>query len=422
MSTNVEVIAQPTHQWTEVGVQSLQADKAALREARIKQCWEFYNAEKRGLTEFLLNNLLVEDYRKAVPAALEHLTKNFHRFGGRTRGEFLAWAAKRLRNLPELKHYATLRDFLMVGIEDFEKTSKADLDSFTYTRHDAPFGPEYQVPIPTKDGPVIWRLRDLDFARGLWPVVVKKTTSGKLYIAKVIQNHVVPVHRLFFRLDPHDVVRSHDGDYTNMSMHPLSQQVSVFMGDWEKPDEKSKSKLVPAKGTKILHTELRQSWVPNLYIAHDRWGAPNTQADERQEKFEGTRMSQPIEAQTEDGDKVMLEFGGWSEGTVSCQDVVRATLEGKNTPATWRKLDREDKRESAGVQHDMTVATIRDTNRDKDRAMDGDVAGLLEQARLPAPDRPSLVEDVEVLEAEMEKALEREPKYLSPRFGVFSTS
>lgn len=268
-----QATAQPTHAWTASGIQSVQA-AIRTREERIAQCWEFYNAEKRGLAAFLLNNLLVEDWQKAVPAALEHLTKNFHRFGGRTRGDFLLWAAKRLRNLPELRHYTTLRDFLIVGIDDFQVKAQADLSDFTYTRHDAVFGAEFQVPVPYKDGPVIWRLHDLDFARSLWPVVVRKTTAGKFYFAKIVQGHEIAVHRLLFRLDPHDVVLAHDGDYTNMSMYPWSQKVEVFWGDWEKPYKKSKSKLIPAKGMRPMHTELRQSWVPKSLCCSRPLGRP----------------------------------------------------------------------------------------------------------------------------------------------------
>ena len=74
---------------------------------------------------------------------------------------------------------------------------------------------------------------------------------------------------------------------------------------------------------------------------------------------------------------------------VSTADAVRPLVANKNSPV-WEKLDRADKFESAGVQHDMAVSTIRDTNRDADQARDGDVAG--EERRAPA-NHASLVDD-----------------------------
>jgi len=371
---------------------------ACQRWLRLKQCRELFEKEQEGLRDFLINNLVVEDWESAVPKALQHLTENVHRFGGKTRGDFLVWAAKRLRRLPELRHYATLRDYLSIGIDDFEsKSAKDALADFTFTAHDTVFGMEYHIPIATESGPVIWRVLDLDWAKSIWPVVVQRTSSGKPYLAKIVRGHTVLVHRLLFKLNPHDVVVSHDGDYTNFSMYPYSQKVEAFWGDWEKPSEKSKSALIPAKGMKPMHTEIRQAWLPNLYLAHDRWGVSNSLADDRQETFEETRMFQPLQVEDED-EKKALEFGGMPSGyaaPVATQDVVRATLAGKNTPVTWKKLDREDQFESTGVQKEMASATIRDINREIDQAQSGDEAGE-ERKNVIVANRPTLVDEVEM--------------------------
>jgi len=207
-----------------------------------------------------------------------------------------------------------------------------------------------------------------------------------------VRRQTIFVHRLFFDIKMGDVIRAFDGDFTNHSLYPFSRHTEVFWGDWKNPEKTHKSKLVRAEGTKPILTELRQEWVPNLYVAHDT--RANASAQDRQTKFEETRMLQPLEFTDEDGTKNQVDFGGMSSGylsPVSTVDVVRPLVANKNSPA-WEKLNRADERESEGVQHDMTVAMIRDTNRDKDRAMDGDVAG---EEHAPAPDRASLVNDAE---------------------------
>jgi hypothetical protein len=362
---------------------------------RVRQCEKFFRAEKGGIVEFLAESLLIEDWQTETNAALQQLSDNFHFFGGKTRGDFLLWAAKRLNNLPALKKHATLRDYIAMGIDDFDDT-KPDMSDFKFTEHAMPFGKEYHVQL---EGGHVWRVRDLRDARALWPVHVR-TVKGTPYLVKLVQGHTIYVHRLFFRIEIDDVVRAFDGDYLNMSLYPFSRHTEVYWGDWATPEKTHKSKLIRAEGTKPILTSLKQEWVPNLHISHD---TNNASAQDRQTKFEKTRMLQPLELEDDDGEKKQVNFGGMSTGyasPVSTSDVVRPIVANKNTPA-WVKLDREDKFESEGVQYDMAVATIRDRNREADHAQDGDVAGLKEQVRPPAPDRASLVEDVAAMEAEI---------------------
>jgi hypothetical protein len=372
---------------------------ACKRWLRVRQAEKFYKKEKDGIAEFLAESLLVEDWQTEANAALQHLVENFHFFGGKSRGDFILWAAKRLNNLPSLKKHATLRDFINMGIDDFDDT-KPDLSDFKFTEHEMPFGREFHIPL---EGGHVWRVRDLKSAKALWPVHIRKV-DGTPYVVKVVQGHTVFVHRLFFKIGIGDVVRAFDGDYLNMSLYPFSRHEEAYWADWQNPEKTHKSKLIRASGTKPIYTKLTQQWVSNLHISHDTESSQS--ARDQQEKFDNKNMRQSLELENGDGDTEALEFGGYSSGyasPVSSQEVVRATLAGKNTPA-WVKLDREDKFESAGVQHDMAIAAIRDRNRDADHAQDGDVAGLLEQVRQPAPDRASLVEDVAAVEEELVKA------------------
>jgi hypothetical protein len=368
---------------------------------RVRQCEKFFKAEKDGIAEFLADNLCVEDWQAEVRDALQHLVENFHLFGGKTRGDFWVWAARRLRRLPALMNHATLRDYILLGIEDFDD-AKPDLSDFKFTTHEMPFGKEYHIQL---EGGHVWRIRDLKQAKALWPVRVM-TVNGTAYLTKVVRGHTVFVHRLFFRIEIGDVVRAFDGDYLNMSVYPFSRHVECYWGDWKDPQKKNESKdklkLIRAEGTKTIYTELRQQWVPNLHVAHDVQS--NASAQDRQTKFEETCMFQPLEVENEDGESQTLDFGGTPTGygnPVSTADVVRPVKQ--DTPAR-EKLDRADERESEGVRHDMTVSAIRDYNRDADQAQDGDVAGLKEQVRQPEPDRLTLVDDVAAVEAEIEES------------------
>ena len=378
---------------------------------RVRQCDKFFRTDKAGIAQFLAESLLIEDWYTESNAALQQLVENFHFFGGKTRGDFLLWCAKRLNNLPALKKHATLRDYIALGIEDFEDT-KPDLSDFKFTEHLMPFGKEYHIPL---EGGHVWRVLDLRYAKGLWPVHVR-VVDGTPYVVKIVQGRTVFVHRLLFKIEIGDVVRASDGDYLNMSLYPFSRRKEAFWADWKDPkkknESKDKSKLIRASGTKPIYTKLVQAWMPNLYVAHDT--ASNLSAQDRQDAFEDKNMLQPLEVENEDGDMQTVDFGGMSSGylnPVSTVDVVRPLLANKNTPA-WTKLDRKDARESAGVQHAMTVATIRDYNRDADqtkcRAKDGDVAGEEPQDRESRrnqyePSRASLIDDVDALEAEMER-------------------
>ena len=352
---------------------------------RCKQAEKFFRAEKAGMAEFLAESLLIEDWQTESNAALQHLVENFHFFGGKTRGDFLLWCAKRLNNLPSLKKHATLRDYIALGIEDFDET-KLDLSDFKFTEHLMPFGKEWHVQL---EGGHVWRVRDLREAKALWPVHVRNV-DGTPYLVKIVQGHTVFVHRLFFRIEVGDVVRAFDGDYLNMSLYPFSRHTEVFWGDWKNPEKTHKSKLIRAEGTKPILTELRQEWVPNLHVAHDT--ERNASAQDRQTKFE-EKVLQTLEVEGEDGESQTLDFGGTSTGylnPISTADVVRPQVANKNSPA-WEKLSRADERESAGVRQDMTVATLRDSNRDREHSQDGDEAG----DERSVGGRPSLVEDVE---------------------------
>jgi hypothetical protein len=375
---------------------------------RVRQCEKFFKAEKNEIAMFLADNLFIEDWQAESNAALQHLVEHFHLFGGKTRGAFVLWVAKRLRNWPAMKNGATLRDYIAMGIDDFDDATR-DLSDLKFTEHEMPFGKEYHIPLA--DGHV-WRVRDLKHAKGLWPVHIKEV-NGTAYVVKVVRRQEIFVHRLLFRIGIGEVVKAFDGDFTNFSLYPYSCHTEVFWGDWpkprkyseEKPDNrktKKELKLVRAPGTKAIYTKLEQKWVSNLYVAHDTQA--NLSAQDRQDVFEQKKMLQPLEIEGEDGEKERVDFGGMSSGylnPVATADVVRPVVANKNSPA-WEKLDRADERESEGVQRDMSVAAIRDRNREMDHAQDGDVAGL--KVRQPEPDRPTLVEDVEAVEEEMVKA------------------
>jgi hypothetical protein len=407
---NVHEIAALSSALPEVEIKDQRAFVGACKKwLRVQQCQQFFKKEKDGIAEFLAENLFVEDWQTESNVALQHLVEHFHLFGGKSRGEFLLWAAQRLRRLPALRNHATLRDFINMGIDDFDN-EKPDLPDFKFTTHEMPFGKEYHIPL--EDGHV-WRVRDLKSAKALWPVHIRKV-DGKPYIVKVVQGHTIYVHRLFFKVGIGDTVCAFDDDYTNFSLYPFSRHTEVFWGDWKNPEKTHASKLIRAEGTKPILTELRQEWVPNLYVAHDT--ARNVSAQDRQDVFEQKNMLQPLEFEdADDGTKKQVDFGGTSSGylnPVSTSDVVRPLVANKDTPA-WQKLDREDKRESEGVQHDMTASAIRDYNRDADqakyRSKDGDVAGEESQSRESRrnqyePTRSTLVEDVEAVEEEMVKA------------------
>ena len=123
-------------------------------------------------------------------------SEHFHLFGGKTRGDFVLWAARRLRRLPALLNHATLRDYVAMGIEDFDD-AKPDLSDFKFTTHEMPFGTEYHIPL---EGGHVWRIRDLKQAKALWPVRVMMV-SGTPYLTKSVRGHTVFVHRLFFRIE-----------------------------------------------------------------------------------------------------------------------------------------------------------------------------------------------------------------------------
>jgi hypothetical protein len=365
---------------------------------RVRQCEQFYKKEKDGIAEFLAENLCVEDWQTEVSAALQHLVEHFHLFGGKSRGEFLVWVARRLRRLPAMKNHATLRDYVAMGIDDFDD-AKPDLSDFKFTEHSMPFGTEYHIPL---EGGHVWRVRDLKQAKGLWPVRVTKV-NGTPYIVKVVRGRTIFVHRLFFNLNIGDVVRAFDDDYTNFSLYPFSRHVEVFWGDWKNPEKTHKSKLIRAEGTKPIYTELRQQWVPNLHVAHDT--QVNASAQDRQGEFE-EKMLQSLEVDNGDGETQTVDFGGVASGyanPVATADVVRPTLGGKNSAANRGALDKKDYREAQAIRKEMTVARIRDINREADHAQDDDVAGE-ERTSVPLTDRPSLVEDVAALVAEMERA------------------
>ena len=221
---------------------------------RVRQCHQFFKAEKAGIVDFLAESLLLEDWETETHKALQHLVENFHFFGGKARGDFLLWAAKRLNNLPSLKKHATLRDFIAMGIEDFDET-KRDLSDFTYTEHSMPFGKEWHIPL---EGGHVWRVRDLRHAKGLWPVSVKKV-NGTPYVVKVVQGHTVFVHRLFFNVEMGEVIRAYDDDYTNMSMYPFSRHEGRRTGaDWEKPRNYSEEKPDKEKDEGRVEVGLRQ--------------------------------------------------------------------------------------------------------------------------------------------------------------------
>jgi hypothetical protein len=385
---------------------------------RVRQCEKFFKAEKDSIATFLADNLFVEDWQTEVNAALQHLVENFHLFGGKSRGDFWVWAARRLRRLPALMNHATLRDYIALGIEDFDD-AKPDLSDFKFTEHEMPFGKEFHIQL---EGGHVWRIRDLKQAKALWPVRVM-TINGTPYLVKVVRGHTVFVHRLFFRIEIGDVVRAYDGDYLNMSLYPFSRHEEAYWGDWKDPKKKNelkgKLKLTRAADTKPIYTKLTQQWVRNLHVAHDVQS--NASAQERQEKFEETCMFQPLEFEdVETGEKKRVDFGGMPSGylnPVSTADVVRPVKQ--DTQGAWEKLDSADERESAGVQYDMNVSAIRDYNRDADqakyRAKDGDVAGEEPQSRESRrvhyePPRRTIVEDVAVLEAEIEKSEIAEPE------------
>jgi hypothetical protein len=360
---------------------------------RVRQCEQFYKKEKDGIAEFLVENLCVEDWQTEVGAALQHLVEHFHLFGGKSRGEFLVWVARRLRRLPAMKNHATLRDYVAMGIDDFDD-AKPDLSDFKFSEHSMPFGTEYHISL--EDGHV-WRVRDLKQAKALWPVRVSKV-NGNPYVVKVVRGRTIFVHRLFFNLNIGDVVRAFDGDYTNFSLYPFSRHVEVFWGDWKNPEKTHKSKLIRAEGTKPIYTELRQQWVSNLHIAHDTQA--NAPAQDRQSEFE-EKMLQPLEIENGDGAVQAVEFGGMASGyanPVSTSDVERPTLAGRNSAANREPLDKVDYQEGKAVRKEMSVQAIRDVNRESDHAQDDDVAGE-ERTSLPLTDRESLVEDVAALEA-----------------------
>jgi hypothetical protein len=370
---------------------------ACKKRLRVPQAQKFFKAEKDGIAMFLADNLFVEDWRTEVNAALQHLVEHFHLFGGKTRGDFVLWAARRLRRLPALMNHATLRDYVALGIEDFDDT-KPDLSDFTYTEHLMPFGKEYHIPL---EGGHVWRIRDLKHAKALWPVRVM-TVNGTPYLTKMARGHTIFVHRLFFRIEVGDVVRAYDGDYLNMSLYPFSRHEEAYWGDWKDPKKKNelkgKLKLIRAEGTKTIYTKLTQQWIPNLHVAHD---TNTASAQDRQKEFE-EKVLQTIEVENEDGESQTVDFGGTSSGygnPVTTADVVRPLVSGKNSPA-WETLDGGDKFESEGVQYDMKVTAIRDYNRDADHAQDGDAAGEEPESRHGETPRPTLVDDVSALESE----------------------
>jgi len=387
---------------SEIEIKNENAFVAACKKyLRVRQAEKFFKAEKDGIAMFLADNLFVEDWQTEVNAALQHLVENFHMFGGKSRGDFVLWAARRLRRLPALRNHATLRDYVSMSIYDFDD-AKPDLSDFKFTEHEMPFGVEYHIAL---EGGHVWRILNLKQARGLWPVRVMKV-NGTPYLVKTVHGHTVFVHRLFFKIEIDDVVRAYDGDYLNMSLYPFSRHEEAYWGDWKDPQKKNelkgKLKLTRAEGTKTIYTKLTQQWVRNLHVAHDVQS--NAPAQERQEKFEDTCMLQPLEFVNEEGDKERVDFGGTSSGylnPVATTDVVRPLVANKNSPA-WQKLDGRDKFESEGVQYDMNVSAIRDRNRDTEQAQDGDEAGEDCQHETT---RPTLVDDVAAVESEMSQEI-----------------
>ena len=388
---SVRAIAQLASALPSIEIKNEDAFLAACKKwLRVRQCEQFYKNEKDGIAEFLAENLCVEDWQAELNAALQHLIEHFHLFGGKSRGDFLLWAAKRLRRLPAMKNHATLRDYVAMGIDDFDD-AKPDLSDLKFTEHEMPFGKEYHIPL---EGGHVWRVRDLQYAKGLWPVRIKKV-NGQTYVVKVVRRQTIFVHRLLFNLNIGDVVRAFDGDYLNMSLYPFSRHTEVFWGDWKDPEKKNeskdKSKLIRAEGTKPILTSLRQEWVPNLHVAHDV--RSNSSAQDRQDKFE-EKMLQPLEVENDDGDSQTVDFGGTPSGhanPVSTSDVERPVVSGRNSAANREALDKADYREAQAIRKEMTVTTILDINREADHAQVHDVAG--EERTVGS--RPSLVDDPE---------------------------
>jgi hypothetical protein len=270
-----------------------------------------------------------------------------------------------------MKNHAMLRDYVAMGIDDFDD-ARPDLSDFKFTEHEMPFGTEYHIPL---SGGHVWRVRDLKEAKALWPVRIQNV-NGKPYVVKTVRGRTIFAHRLLFNIEIGDVVCANDDDYLNWSLFPFSRHVEVFWGDWRNPEKTHKSKLVRAKGTKPIFTELRQEWVSNLYVAHDV--RANASAQDRQGEFE-EKMLQPLEVDGEDGEKERLDFGGMSTGyanPVSTADVERATLGGKNSSANRFAQTREDRAESKAIQKEMRPEMEAGIERDDPGAIRGKIDDL----------------------------------------------
>jgi hypothetical protein len=321
---------------------------------RIQQCLGFWKEVLDDVVEFIADNLPLD----GMDSALEDLKNNFHRFGGRSKGQFILWAHKRLKRRPGYLDLCRIN----VSIADFDDDQESD-PKFEYTRS----GDIFLVNLgEDENGPILWRVPTLKLARSLWPVRAKKLPTGKYFVAKTVLGHTVAVHRLMFNVNLGDHVAAWDGNLLNYGLIRYTRTVKVTLGDMVGPEEVEE-----------------ESWIHNLHVTHDTWGR-NPIAAERQTQFD-SRMLQISTGVNEDGDVETLEVGGWQTGLgpVDASTPFRATKSGKNTSANLVKLDREDYAEGDAVRKEMAQSEYgAGYKRDGDTAIMGSeaAADALKQA------------------------------------------
>jgi hypothetical protein len=372
---------------------------------RVSQCEQLFADVYEELVDFLINNLLLEDMNAGITTALADLTQNFHRFGGRTKGDFVLWAARRLKRHPDLRKHSSVRDFIALGTEDFGESEAKRMAGFEYTIH----GDEYHIPIgiDEKECPILWKVLDLKWAKDLWPVHAMKFSNGKYFAAKTVNSHTVAMHRLRFNIDVGDKVEAYDGDFLNFCYIKIVTTRQWFCADWSAPhscgfgpapkkDEEPVFK--PLEGVTPPVEFVSQEDVLNIHVAHDSWGRDRASVKRQNDKNWRINRRQFLQVKNDEGEMQDIEF---------TEDGVRAPKEGRNTPANRPRLDVHDRAESQGIKRELRSAEALDAAIENP-VHDGHEAGRESDPPQAELIRPTAIDSVDQIEAEIDKLAAKE--------------
>lgn len=277
---------------------------ACKRWLRVRQCISFYEQVGEELSDFVINNLPLDN----VDAAIENVTQNFHMFKGKNKGQFILWVYRRLKRLPQFQEDRNVVHSFDLDLSDFcdDRDYLDRFKDFEYVKN----GSTYLVRIGVDEQgcAIVWKVPSLKMAKRFWPITAQKV-RGKYIAVKVVGGKPIPAHRLLFDISPDEQVKAWNGDLLDWTSAKYIVRIDRF-------------NIIEAEG-----------WTSNLYLSNGT--SVNGAAARRQKKFESA-MAQFGTVENEDGTVGTQDFGGWGTGyatPVQSSDLYRETQSGKNTAA-----------------------------------------------------------------------------------------